>query len=160
MNMIQHHIKLAIRNLLKYKAQSLISIIGLAVGVCCFAICSYTLRVDLNWNHNIKEVERICIVFTETEKGSQTSYSPFASAMLAKEFPEIESATAYSQVQPYTEKLCEIRKTDGTTNGSKTSGSDSVKTGDPASVLGWLGLAVSSLGAGMGGFAWKRRKRK
>ena len=37
---------------------------------------------------------------------------------------------------------------------------DSVKTGDPASVLGWLGLAVSSLGAGMGGFAWKRRKRK
>ena len=33
MNMIQHHIKLAIRNLLKYKAQSLISIIGLAVGV-------------------------------------------------------------------------------------------------------------------------------
>ena len=35
--------------------------------------------------------------FTETEKGSQTSYSPFASAMLAKEFPEIESATAYSQ---------------------------------------------------------------
>ena len=116
MNMIQHHIKLAIRNLLKYKAQSLISIIGLAVGVCCFAICSYTLRVDLNWNHNIKEVERICIVFTETEKGSQTSYSPFASAMLAKEFPEIESATAYSQVQPYTEKLCEIRKTDGTTN--------------------------------------------
>lgn len=76
MNMIQHHIKLAIRNLLKYKAQSLISIIRLAVGVCCFAICSYTLRVDLNWNHNIKEVERICIVFTETEKGSQTSYSP------------------------------------------------------------------------------------
>ncbi len=35
-----------------------------------------------------------------------------------------------------------------------------VKTGDPGSVLGWLGLAVSSLGAGMGGFAWKRRKRK
>ena len=53
-----------------------------------------------------------------------------------------------------------VKKTDGTTNKSKTSGSDSVKTGDPASVFGWLGLAVSSLGAGMGGFAWKRRKRK
>ena len=53
-----------------------------------------------------------------------------------------------------------VKKTDGTTNGSKTSGSDSVKTGDPASVFGWLGLAVSSLGAGVGGFAWKRRKRK
>lgn len=53
-----------------------------------------------------------------------------------------------------------VKKTDGTTNKSKTSGSDSVKTGDLASVFGWLGLAVSSLGAGMGGFAWKRRKRK
>ena len=53
-----------------------------------------------------------------------------------------------------------VKKTDGTTNKSKTSGSDSVKTGDPASVFGWLGLAVSSLGAGIGGFAWKRRKRK
>lgn len=31
----------------------------------------------------------------------------------------------------------------------RQAGSDSVKTGDPASVLGWLGLAVSSLGAGM-----------
>ena len=53
-----------------------------------------------------------------------------------------------------------VKKTDGTTNKSKTSGSDSVKTGDPASVFGWLGLAVSSLGAGIGGFVWKRRKRK
>lgn len=53
-----------------------------------------------------------------------------------------------------------VKKTDGTTNKSKTSGNDSVKTGDPASVFGWLGLAVSSLGAGIGGFAWKRRKRK
>ena len=59
MNMIQHHIKLARRNLLKYKAQSLISIIGLAVGVCCFAFCSYTLRVSLNWDRNIKDIDRI-----------------------------------------------------------------------------------------------------
>ena len=34
MNMIQPHIKLAIRNLLIYKAQSLISIIGIADGEC------------------------------------------------------------------------------------------------------------------------------
>lgn len=51
-------------------------------------------------------------------------------------------------------------KTNNTTSGSKTKGNDSVKTGDPANVLGWLGLAVSSLGAGVGGFTWKRRKRK
>ena len=47
------------------------------------------------------------------------------------------------------------KKTSGT-NNTKTSGK--VKTGDPASVFGWLTLAVSSLGAG--GFALKRRKRR
>lgn len=30
--MIKHYLKVAIRNLLKYKAQSVISILGLAVG--------------------------------------------------------------------------------------------------------------------------------
>lgn len=47
------------------------------------------------------------------------------------------------------------KKTSGTDN-AKTSGK--VKTGDPASVFGWLTLAVSSLGAG--GVALKRRKRR
>ena len=47
------------------------------------------------------------------------------------------------------------KKTSGT-DTKKTSGK--VKTGDPASVFGWLTLAVSSLGAG--GFALKRRKRR
>ena len=40
-----------------------------------------------------------------------------------------------------------------------TSGSKAAKTGDPANVLGLLGLAFSSLGAGVGGFAWKRKKK-
>ena len=51
-----------------------------------------------------------------------------------------------------------------TSDQKKTSGTDTVKTsgkvktGDPASVFGWLTLAVSSLGAG--GFVMKRRKRR
>ena len=48
-------------------------------------------------------------------------------------------------------------KTSGTSAGSN-SNSKAAKTGDPASVLGWLGLAVSSLGAGIGGFKLKRRR--
>ena len=41
----------------------------------------------------------------------------------------------------------------------ETSGSKAAKTGDPANVLGLLGLAFSSLGAGVGGFAWKRKRK-
>ena len=37
--MIRHYLKVAFRNLLKYKTQNIISIIGLAVGLLCFCIC-------------------------------------------------------------------------------------------------------------------------
>ena len=50
-------------------------------------------------------------------------------------------------------------KTNNTTD-TKTNGANSVKTGDPANVLGMLGLAISSLGAGVGSITWKRKKRK
>lgn len=42
--MITHYLKVAIRNLLKYKSQNLISIVGLAVGLFCFSVCFYISR--------------------------------------------------------------------------------------------------------------------
>lgn len=42
--MIQHYSKVALRNLMKYKTQNLISTIGLAVGLLCFSICFYCSR--------------------------------------------------------------------------------------------------------------------
>ena len=97
-------------------------------------------------------------------KALQSALSDARKALEAKESQEaVDNATnsLNKAIKALVKKgSSSVKKTDGTTNGSKTSGNDSVKTGDPASVLGWLGLAVSSLGAGMGGFAWKRRKRK
>lgn len=97
-------------------------------------------------------------------KALQSTLSDAQKALEAKESQEaVDNATngLNKAIKALVKKgSSSVKKTDGTTNGSKTSGNDSVKTGDPASVLGWLGLAVSSLGAGMGGFAWKRRKRK
>ena len=97
-------------------------------------------------------------------KALQSALSDAQKALEAKESQEaVDNATnsLNKAIKALVKKgSSSVKKTDSTTNGSKTSGSDSVKTGDPASVLGWLGLAVSSLGAGMGGFAWKRRKRK
>ena len=42
--MILHYIKVAFRNLWKYKAQNIISVIGLAVGLLCFSVCMYCSR--------------------------------------------------------------------------------------------------------------------
>ena len=104
------------------------------------------------------------LVKAESWKALQSALSDARKALEAKESQEaVDNATnsLNKAIKALVKKgSSSVKKTDGTTNGSKTSGSDSVKTGDPASVLGWLGLAVSSLGAGMGGFAWKRRKRK
>lgn len=97
-------------------------------------------------------------------KALQSALSDAQKALEAKESQEaVDNATnsLNKAIKALVKKnSSSVKKTDGTTNKSKTSGSDSVETGDPASVFGWLGLAVSSLGAGIGGFAWKRRKRK
>ena len=45
----------------------------------------------------------------------------------------------------------------GSTSSSKSS--KAAKTGDPSSMFAWLGLAVTSLGAGIGGFKLKRKKK-
>ena len=109
---------------------------------------------------NLKEADYTA----ESWKALQSALSDARKALEAKESQEaVDNATnsLNKAIKALVKKgSSSVKKTDGTTNGSKTSGSDSVKTGDPASVLGWLELAVSSLGAGMGGFAWKRRKRK
>ena len=105
-----------------------------------------------------------CAVMVSLDKQSTDIAMGVDKALEAKESQEaVDNATnsLNKAIKALVKKgSSSVKKTDGTTNGSKTSGNDSVKTGDPASVLGWLGLAVSSLGAGMGGFAWKRRKRK
>ena len=44
--MIKHYLKVAFRNLIKYKTQSLVSIIGLAVGFTCFALSVLWIRYE------------------------------------------------------------------------------------------------------------------
>ena len=48
----------------------------------------------------------------------------------------------------------------GSGSASNTNNGKAAKTGDPSGLFGWLGLAVTSLGAGIGGFSLKRKKRE
>lgn len=57
--MLQHYIKIAIRHLLKYKMQNLISVIGLSVGILCFSICLYCSRFIHEVDHCFPHRERI-----------------------------------------------------------------------------------------------------
>ena len=100
----------------------------------------------------------------------QAALANARAAMEAKESQEaVDNATNnLNEAIKALVKKATVAKKDETINdktiNDKTSGtkkgSNSVQTGDPANVLGWLGLAVSSLGAGAGSFAWRRKKRK
>lgn len=57
--MILHYLKIAFRNLCKYKTQNIISIIGLAVGLLCFCICMYCSRFVESTNHCFTNYNRI-----------------------------------------------------------------------------------------------------
>ena len=98
-------------------------------------------------------------------KALQSALSDAEKALEAKESQEIvDNATdSLNKAIKALVKKATVTKKDETTN-DKTSGtkkgSNSVQTGDPANVFGWLGLAVSSFGAGAGSFAWRRKKRK
>ena len=60
--MIKHCLKIAIRNLVKYKVQSAISILGLAVGFVCFSLSLYWIHYEMTYDHFImypkKEIGR------------------------------------------------------------------------------------------------------
>ena len=67
--MITHYLKVAIRNLLKYKTQNLISIVGLAVGLFCFCICFYISRFVGSVDKCFENRERIAEVYLVTPEG-------------------------------------------------------------------------------------------
>ena len=71
--MIKHYLKVAVRNLLKYKIQNLISIVGLAVGLFCFCVCFYISRFVGSVDECFENHERIAEVYLTGEDGKPWS---------------------------------------------------------------------------------------
>lgn len=92
--MLQHYLKIATRNLLKYKTQTLISIIGLAVGFVCFAFATMWIHSEIAYDKHYEGADRLYLFY----KRSTTNYSGYdteARYMLPifrEEFPEVEIA--------------------------------------------------------------------
>ncbi len=99
--MILHYLKVAFRNLLKYKTQSIISIVGLAVGFTCFALSTLWLRYEMTYDSFHEDAERIYQLFRQDSNISLDSKNTAFYSSLASElklhFPEIESACAIGE---------------------------------------------------------------
>ena len=60
--MITHYLKIALRNMRKYKSQTLISVIGLAVGFTCFTLATLWIRYEMSFDSFHKNAEQIYVV--------------------------------------------------------------------------------------------------
>jgi hypothetical protein len=82
--MIKHYLKVAFRNMWKYRRQTLVSIIGLAVGFACFAMATLWIRYEMTYDSFHKNADRIYCV-----AGNGHYLLP---GHLKAAFPEIASA--------------------------------------------------------------------
>ena len=76
--MITHYLKVAVRNLLKYKTQTIISILGLAVGFVCFALSAFWIRYEMTYDAFHEDADRIYLVITDDElsPGKYACFTP------------------------------------------------------------------------------------
>ena len=96
--MIQHCLKIAIRTLVKYKVQSAVSILGLAVGFVCFSLSLYWIHYEMTYDHFRQDADRIYMVRTNDEytEGKISTRVPYSlAAYLAQHFPDIAVAAPF-----------------------------------------------------------------
>ena len=105
--MIPHYLKIAIRNLRKYKIQSIICIIGLAVGFTCFALATLWIRYEMtfdNFHKNAKQMYAVYMPDMMRPSGYNKTTSHWMSSYLKETFPEIVDAISFRQF-PYSNKI-------------------------------------------------------
>jgi len=98
--MLKHYLKIAFRNMWKYKMQSSVSIVGLAMGFICFALAMLWIRYEMSYDKFHRDSERIYCVYQPNvfSSSGMTRNINFRTAALLKEtFPEISDA---SEVHP------------------------------------------------------------
>src|SRR5258707_217671 len=98
--MIRNYLKIAVRNLQKYKFISFINLLGLTIGLtCCFLILAYILHETSydKFNPKAGNIYRVTRSFNDPESGTVslnlgTVSPPFAPRLL-NDFKEIEKIT-------------------------------------------------------------------
>ena len=96
--MIIHYLKVAFRNLLKYKTQSIVSIVELAIGFACFALANLWIHYEMTYDCQFDRADRFYLLYKKdllNDTGYSTRMPYPTSNILKKNFPEVEDACAY-----------------------------------------------------------------
>jgi len=103
--MIKHYLKVAFRNMWKYKMQSGISIVGLAMGFICFALAMLWIRYEMSYDKFHRDAERIYVIYepnTFSHSGLSRDINFRTAALLKEIFPEISDASAVAPLRNVT----------------------------------------------------------
>lgn len=104
--MLSYYVTVAIRNLAKHKAYTLINLIGLAIGLACSILIFLYLQHELSFDQHHKKADRIYRVVPATRAPDGTisynyaTFGPVAPA-LAAEYPEVERGTRFMSRKAY-----------------------------------------------------------
>ena len=96
--MYKHNIKIAFRNMLKYKYQTLISMIGLTVGLTCFVLSMLWIRYEMTFDSFHENAKQMYVVYFKSSNqiGYQRSGPSALAAHLKEIFPEIANSALVS----------------------------------------------------------------
>ena len=97
--MITHDLKVAFRNLLKYKTQTAISLLGLAAGFTCFALSAIWIHYEMTYDTFHKGAGQIHIIRKKDamslSQDGVNNYTPYVLAQYLKDnFSEVKAACA------------------------------------------------------------------
>jgi putative ABC transport system permease protein len=95
--MLRNYLKVAWRNLVKNKTFSIINILGLAIGLCCFLLIALWVMDELSFDKFNKKADRIYRINSDIVFGGAALKVPTTSDMmgqvLKKDYPQVEQYT-------------------------------------------------------------------
>src|SRR5690606_4217428 len=95
--MFRNYLKIAWRNAIRHKGNSIINICGLTIGLACVILIALFVQDELSYDQFFKEADQIYRVNINGKMGDGEFYAgytpPPAGATLVANFPEIESYT-------------------------------------------------------------------
>src|SRR5689334_7635763 len=95
--MFKNYFKVALRNMWKNKVFSLINVIGLAVGLCCFLLIAIYVLDELSFDRFNEHAGQIYRINSDIRFGGNELHMPVTSdmmgAVLKKDYPQVEQYT-------------------------------------------------------------------
>ncbi len=95
--MLIHYLKIAFRNIWKYKTQSFIGILGLAFGLACFVPALYWLQYETSYDNFYPDSDRIYRIYSFDKQTGETNelVSGILERKLHEQLPATQTSTVF-----------------------------------------------------------------